>query len=97
MAPLAEWYRIAAEPTMMADAAGRLLIAVQAGYYVQSTPVLAWWLNGALAIVDPDAQNPDVPRWYDPGLVTAEGRLTPGGGPTCEWRRGGETVLPSSQ
>ena len=93
MLPLADWRPVGAEPTILADAAGRLLLAIKAGYYVKSTPVYVWWIGGVLAVIDPNAEDQDVPTWYDAGLVQPDGKLKPGGGPTCDWKRGaGQTA-----
>ena len=94
MPPLADWRPVGAEAAILADTAGRLLVAVKAGYYVKGAPVYAWWVGGALAVVDPDAKNPDTPIWYDAGLVTSDSILKLGGWPTCDWKRGaGQTAL----
>ena len=94
MPPLAEWRPVGAEASILADTDGRLRLAIRAGYFVKGTPVYGWWVGGALAVVDPDAKNPDTPTWYDAGLVSPDSTLRPGGGPTCDWKRGaGQTAL----
>ena len=53
--------------------------------------------NGYIATVDVAPHEPDVPAWYDTGMMTETGEYIADGRPSCRWERAGTPRRPGVQ
>lgn len=86
--PVAEWQKGPAEPAVLITEVETPQLGVRALYRIGDQRVLAYWVGGALAALDPAPDDPDEPLWIDPGMTTPQGALRAVPAPTCRWERG---------
>jgi hypothetical protein len=89
--PLAGWHSTGAVVGVVVDEVGRSHVGILEWYLVGGRSILAFWVEGRLATVDPDSDDPSRAVWRDPGVVTAAKRLAAAPVQTCAW----EEVSPS--
>mgnify|MGYP001619003858 CR=1 FL=1 len=53
--------------------------------------------NGYIATVDVAPHEPDVPSWYDTGMMSETGEYIADGRPSCQWKRAGTPQRPGVQ
>lgn len=87
MEPITAWVSGPSELLVVDDRAMRPVVVVRQMYRVGVRAIMALWVDGVLAVVDPEPGDQSVPAWMDRGLVDATGRLETHRIQACDWER----------